>query len=292
MSSIVCVGASVLDISTKIGRRLPERGSLIFTDTVEISFGGCALNVASNLSRLGVRSKLITKVGNDMFGDSIVNRCKELDIELQRTDRSELRTSLSQILLDETGDRRIIHNIGANKSFSKDDIDLDMISQYEYVYFGGVLGMPLIDEQLEYLFSELKTRNKEIKIILDVIYSENVYSLNEVKRALKYVDYFVPNYSEARSLSSKTSLNSITEDLLELGVKNLIITLGEDGVCYRNHSLFGFHKAVATKVQDTTGAGDAFVAGLIYGLLHDQDFESSIVKGLEVASECVAKMTA
>ncbi len=290
MLSIACVGASVLDISALITNKIPDRGSLTFSNTLEISCGGCAMNVAMNLSKLGIDCKLITKVGNDIFGNYIANKCNELNIELYSGNESELKTSLSLILLDGTRDRRIVHHMGVNKDFCEKDIDLDLISQYEYVYFGGVLGMPLIDEQLENLFLELKNRNKDIKIILDIIYSKDSYYLNKVKEALKYVDFFIPNYSEAKILSGKELLTSITDYFMELGVKNIIVTLGEEGVFYKNDSSSGLKKALSVNVQDTTGAGDAFASGFIYGLLKTYDFETAIIKGLEVSAQCVSKI--
>jgi sugar/nucleoside kinase (ribokinase family) len=93
-------------------------------------------------------------------------------------------------------------------------------------------------------------------------------SMEDIRSALSYLDYFVPSYAEASALSGKNDLPGIAGVFLALGVKNVVIKLGAQG-CFINAGLAG--KMVkgynVSHVVDTTGCGDNFVAGFIAGLI-------------------------
>src|SRR5437879_767347 len=112
---VVCVGILVADVIARPVTRLPEAGTLAFVDSIELRGGGCALNTASCLARLGLRSAALGKVGADTFGELGV------DAEGVLTDPA-LATSASVALVDTAGERTFLHLRGANAGLRAEEL--------------------------------------------------------------------------------------------------------------------------------------------------------------------------
>ena len=135
MIDVLCVGILVADVITKPVREVPEKGLLSRVDSIEMFTGGNAMTAAINISKLGLKSAVMGKVGNDAFGNFLVNTLKEKGIETASVSIDDkVQTSVSVVLSDPCGERTFLHCVGANGTFSIDDVNWEVVEQSKVVF--------------------------------------------------------------------------------------------------------------------------------------------------------------
>jgi len=275
---VACVGILVVDIFSGILPELPRPGQLIWVDDIYLATGGCASNTAVSLGKLGVKAGVIGKVGNDLFGDFVINYLKEKGVDTSIVSRSsKVGTSKTIVLLTTNEDRRFIHNFGANADFGLEDIDFDYISQAKALYIGGYLDLPRLDQSS--LVKLLKfAKEKGIITFLDVVIPHPDPNLiNECKDALSYADYFLPNQDEARILTGKEDPQQQAEVFLKYNPEMVVvITMGKDGALIKTKEKIIHSKTYKVNIVDPSGGGDAFDAGFILGVLENWELEKTL----------------
>lgn len=278
---IVVIGASNIDISGKSLNKLILSDSNI--GSVSMSLGGVARNIAENISRLGLNVRLISAIGDDIYGKKILEESKEAGINMNDIiiDKNE-STSIYLSILDSNGDMKLA--INHNKVIS--NINIDYIKKNDELIKNSkciVLDTNLDENVLDYIF---KTYNKPIFV--------DAVSTSKSKKLINNLDKIYvlkPNKLEAEILSginikSKENIDEAIDILHNKGVKNIYLTLGEDGVIFSNGKLKKFYDSFNTDVKNATGAGDAFIAGVVYSYIN-KDFENSTLYGLAMASMAI-----
>jgi sugar/nucleoside kinase (ribokinase family) len=269
MHDVTCLGIIVADVIAKTVDELPKRGKLDLIDQLELHLGGCASNAAVDLVKLGVKSAVIGMVGDDGFGHFVVNVMKRNGVIVDgiKVDKRS-KTSASVVSVHSNGERSFLHHMGANADFSKDDVDFTIIQNSKILFIAGALLMPKFDgipasEVLK------QTRQKGIITVMDTAWDSTGSWINLIKPGLPYLDYFIPSLEEAQMISGKNDPEEIADVFIQENVKNVVIKLGSEG-CFIKSSAGEKHFIESFKginVVDTTGAGDAFAAGFITGLL-------------------------
>lgn len=275
---VACVGILVTDILSDILPKLPDPGELISVKEIYLATGGCASNTAVSLSKIGLKAGVIGKVGNDIFGDFVINYLKENGVDISTVSRSkEKATSKTIILLTADEDRRFIHNFGANADFGLDDIDLNYVCQAKALYVGGYLVLPRLNQaSLIKLFKLAKEKN--ISTFLDVVApGPDPDLINQCKEAFSYTDYFLPNQDEARILTGKEDPESQAEVFLKYNPEMVVvITMGREGALIRTKDKVIRSKVYKVDIVDPSGGGDAFDAGFIFGILQGWNLEKTL----------------
>ncbi|MBZ4683678.1 MAG: pseudouridine kinase [Fusobacteriaceae bacterium] len=261
---ICVVGGANIDIQGFPKEKLNQNDSN--PGDLKISLGGVGRNIAENLVKLSQNTKLITVLGDDIYGKKILEH--SLSISLDINDSLILKnknTSTYLSILDETGDMYVA--ISAMDIF--DELDIDFIHK-KMKYINGaditVIDTNIPQKTIEYI---LKTGNS--KFYLDTV------SVSKAKKVKDFIGYFhtiKPNKLEAEVLSgipinNELDLDKNAEYFFNKGVKEVFITLGKDGVYYNNKKEKGIFKTKEHKVVNATGAGDAFMAGLIYSTVNN-----------------------
>ncbi|MGQ9623102.1 MAG: carbohydrate kinase family protein [Candidatus Caldatribacteriaceae bacterium] len=119
MPEVACVGVACVDVLAKTVHRTPERGKLDIVETLQLQVGGCAANAAIALSRLGITSALIGKIGNDGFGRYLLKVLQEEGVNTEGlVIDPRVQTSASVVLIDCSGERSILHCLGTNALFT------------------------------------------------------------------------------------------------------------------------------------------------------------------------------
>lgn len=264
---VVCAGVLVADIFVPPLPRLPQAGELLATEDFWIDSGGCAANTATSLLKLEVPTGVVGKVGNDHFGDFIAQdlSAKGVDTEgIRRSDRAG--TSKTVILPVKGEDRRYIHTFGANADFQVRDIPRPLVAGARVFYLGGYLILPGFDPgELRDLLKF--ARQQGALTVLDVVVTQGGGGWPALETVLPQVDFFTPNDHEARLLTGEAEPQQQAERLLQAGCGTAIITLGERGALLANSRERIRLPAFRFEMVDGSGAGDAFAAGLIGGLL-------------------------
>jgi sugar/nucleoside kinase (ribokinase family) len=146
MPDIVNVGIAVVDAIGRTIEQVPAPKELVMFDRLVVTTGGCAVNCAVDLAKMGIQNSLIVKVGKDMLGDFVVRESQNQGVNVTRIVRDNaVNTSFSFAMVDSTGERRFVHTMGANATFVAEDLDLDFIATHKYCYIGGTMLMPALD---------------------------------------------------------------------------------------------------------------------------------------------------
>jgi len=268
-----------------------------FINKPVMSTGGDALNVAVTLQKLGATAGLSCLIGNDSYGDFVYNSLSQEGVSTDGVIRHpEIGTTVSYILIDEDGQRRFVLYDELQQILSDSDISDELICNADLVYYGSVLGMKNMDNGgAANVFKKARSFGK--MTVADAkgvgIYGNDINLMNLLEPTLRVTDVFAPSYDEAVYITGKQDLSDICKDLSKFGLKHLVIKLGDKG-SYITDFLAEKH-IPAFKISsaiDTTGAGDSFVGGLIFGLLKGWSLESSAIFGNAVASFNVQKVGA
>ncbi|NIM92808.1 MAG: carbohydrate kinase [Anaerolineales bacterium] len=257
----------VADIVGRPLRAMPDAGRLVLVDEMHLYTGGCAVNTATALARLGLPVKLIGKVGNDSLGDFLVNELVQRGINIESVKRDgEVGTSTTMVLVDADGERRFIHYIGANATLSLEDIDERAFENASILHIAGTLVMPSVDgEPTAELLRSAQAAG--MTTFLDTVWDDTGRWMLLMEPCLPHIDYFIPSLPEARAITRLDVPEEIAAALLECGVGTVGLKMGADG-CLVMTSEGDSIRAPAydVNVVDATGAGDAFAAGFIAGV--------------------------
>jgi sugar/nucleoside kinase (ribokinase family) len=287
MSKVICLGISVVDVMAKPVNQVPEKGKLSLVDSINLHTGGCAVNTAIDLIKLGEEAGIIGLVGNDGFGSFLIDALKSEGVSTEGLAvKKGVNTSASVVLSNSDGERSFIHCYGANSELCEQDVDFNIIKQSEILFVAGSLLMPKLDGIPT---ANILRKAKELGkfTVLDTAWDPTGRWMKAIGPCLPYVDLFIPSLEEAAMLSAKDNEKEIAKDFIEKGAGNVVIKLGEKG-CYINSEGFeGYISAYSVKALDTNGAGDSFVAGFITGLLNKWSFEKCGIFANAVGAHCV-----
>lgn len=273
-NKVFCFGIIVGDFLGKPVEGVPEKGKLVLIDKVDLQIGGCATNTGIGLSRLGVNVSIGGKVGDDNLGKFVINKLKEE----KRIDTSRIKISKSKntsgtiVLIHSDGERSFIHSIGANSDLHLEDIDFEYIKTFPLIHIAGALLMHGFDGKP---LAETLKKAKEMGLItsLDTAWDATGRWLLLLEEALQYTDYFLPSIEEARMITGQKTPEDIAKFLMDKGVKNVGLKMGADGSFICNEKEKHRFPALNFDVVDTTGCGDAYVAGFITGIVKGFSFE-------------------
>ena len=284
---VVCLGILVADTLAKPIRGMPEWGTLQLIEQVELHTGGCANNTATALARLGFKAAVIGKVGQDGFGDFVLQRLRSEGVDVRGIRRDDqVNTSFTFVMIHPEGERAFFHYMGANAALTLDDVDFSIIESARILDIGGTQVMPGIDGEPT---AEILRRARAAGLItcLDTVYNAEVDGYALLKPCFEHLDYFLPSLGEAQLIAGRESPADVARFFLDQGVKTVSIKLGTEG-CYIATQTQAFHvPAFRVETVDNTGAGDAWVAGFLVGLLQGWDLEKTARFANAVGATCV-----
>jgi len=283
-SAILCIGTTNFDRKAQSTQKLilGTSNPVVYTE----SCGGVARNVAENLARLGLNSSLLSCVGNDKEGLWVLEetRLNKVDVSLVSV-LPDQRTGTYTAVLDTNGEMCIC----LNDMKICEQITPKMVSdRWSYVSSARMvfLDANVSSETLHYVIS--RCHEESIQLFVDPVSLPDCLKLPE---NLTGIDTIFPNRGEAALLAGMDKLES-TEDFQEAarrikarGVRNVMITLGEKGIFYSSET--GTELLMPTKAQevvDVTGAGDAFAAGYMFGIVKGEEAETACRLGLSASA--------
>lgn len=270
---VICLGAAIVDIPLRpVSRDIFDIESYPIDD-ISMTVGGDAMNEATIISRLGFKTGIIAAIGDDAAGQFILRSCKKDNIDVEGiTIDPSINTSMNIGLVTADGERTFITN--RNGSLWKENIEhvnFDKMKQAKILSLASIFNCPLLDGKT--LVKIFKAAKEEGMIITaDMIMPRLNETLDDIREALSYVDYFFPNFDEACLMTNETEEEKVAEVLYGCGVKNVVMKIGKRGCYIRNAE--GSMIVPACKgitAIDTIGAGDNFASGFIAGILQGKD---------------------
>lgn len=273
---VMCIGLSTVDlIAGPVDAGVMFRDSTC-VDKMCLSIGGNAVNQAVALSKLNCRIGLMALIGEDFWGYYLKEKLEELQINTSLIAMDDqISTTMSIAMLDEKNERHFIVNKGGMEVFGPKNIQKDFIKEADIVSIGSNLALRGLDgEPTCDLFSFARKNGVITAADYSINGADEQIDRMMISDMLKVTDYIFPSYSEAVIITGEKEEKRILDSLLEMGANNIILKLGDKG-CYV-HADGRRIKIAAYPAQavDTTGAGDNFVAGFLYGKIHHMDIET------------------
>ena len=275
MSDVTCLGILVADVVGKPIEAMPERGKLSLVDRMELHAGGCANSTATDLAKIGIKTAVIGKVGNDGFGDFMVNSLTRNGVDCAGVVRDdEVATSATMVMVHADGERSFIHYIGANASLTEKDVDFDVVKSSKILHVAGAFLMPGIDGEPT---ARVLKRAKELGVTttLDTAWDSRGNWMKLLEPCLQYVDYAVPSIEEAQMVTGKHDPVDVAKVLMDKGVGTVALKMGSKGCYIKSKDVELSIPIYRVDTVDALGAGDAFAAGFLAGLVNEWDLEKT-----------------
>lgn len=286
MDKVVVFGSFVADLTSRASK-LPEPGETIIGSSFKIGPGGKGSNQGVAAKRAGADLTMITKVGDDVFGNIALKLYENEDMDTKHVfiDK-ELETGTALIMVDEnTAENQILVVSGACGNITEDDIK----SVEDVISDAGIILM------------QLEVNSDAIEKVINIAYKNGVKVVLNPAPAiplssdiLSKVYIATPNEHEAETLTGikvtdEKSAEKAADKLMELGVKNVIITLGKAGTYVKTKDSSECIKGFSVNAVDTTGAGDAFNGAFVTALSEDKDIFEAAMFGNAAGALSVTK---
>jgi len=252
---IAVVGSANIDLTT-FADRFPQPGETIFGQQFHLGFGGKGANQAVAAKLCGAEVFMVARVGSDLFGPATIDNFRKLGIDPTYVKQVEgLSSGVAPIFVEPNGQNRILVVKGANDGVKPADVDdaATLLKSVDCI----VLQFEIPVETVYYTIAF--ARKHRIRCILNPAPAQPVDMA-----ALEGLDYFVPNESEAETITRmpvKTieDARRCAEKLLSGGIRRVIITLGANGSLLASRVGAEHVAPFAVQSIDSTGAGDAFI---------------------------------
>lgn len=337
--SAVVAGHICLDIIPDFGKlnargfaQAFQPGALIEVGEAALCTGGPVSNTGLALHKLGISTRLIGKVGNDIFGQAVLNIIKSYapDLTESMVVDKNVSTSYSFIISTSGSDRTFLHNPGANHTFCAADVNYDLTAQTRLFHFGYP---PIMRHMYDQGGIELVEMMRQVKASgattsLDMCVADPTSDAGKanwpkiLSAVLPSVDIFLPSIEEILWMLRRDTfqafnqsgdflvqvtpalLSDLSEELMNMGVRILVIKLGERGMYLRSADKTELTKmgpaapanlnawsnqelwapCFKVNVAGTTGSGDSTIAGFLAGLLRGLDPVQAVTMAVAVGA--------
>lgn len=247
--------------------RLPLPGELVTTSRLDLTIGGCAANVATDLAKIGLNVGIVGRVGDDIFGRFVREELAAADVDCRHLSCSSTAETSGTLIINTRGeDRRFIHSVGANAEFTGLEITPDLIRSARSLYVGGFcLIDTLTAENVADAFRI--AREAGVPTLLDVVIPGPGDYLPMLEPVLPWTDIFLPNCDEGRTILGIEDPVEQSAAFRQLGASTVVVTCGNAGAILTCDASTFRSGTYQVEFVDGTGGGDAFAAGYIHGLL-------------------------
>ena len=256
-AKVVVIGSSNTDMTIK-GDRLPKPGETVLGGEFRMGPGGKGANQAVAARRLGADVSFICKVGRDIFGDNAIAGYQKEGIDCSRILRSDKASGTALILVDGNAENCIAVAPGANADLTPEDVD----------------SVADVIRSADYLILQLEIPVESVLRAAKIAHEAGVYVILNPAPACHlpdelfgYISLITPNQTESALLGGiEDNLDAAVEKLMQLGVKDVVVTLGSKGALVISEGTRTLVPSLKVKAVDTTAAGDTFCGALCVAL--------------------------
>ena len=283
---ITVVGSYATGLTMKV-MRLPCQGETLLGTGYRVDFGGKGSNQAVGCARLGAHVSFVAKIGKDSFGEMALGMYREEGIDVAHVRQvQEAPTGVGFIVVEEgSGNNCIVLDPGANEHLNKDDV-----AGSDGAFQGAAVVLTQLEIPVEAAGAAM-ARGR----VLGAITILNPAPVRPLPvSVLQTVDVLTPNESEAKVLTGRSPDAAVepetaARELILHGVKQVVMTLGEKGAVIVTAASVRRVPALAMTAVDTTGAGDAFNAGLATALGSGASLEDAVQLAVVTGGLAVTK---
>lgn len=260
---VACVGVYIADVLGRAIDDLPKGQVSRVIEEIRITAAGSAGGTAVDLARLGADVVAVGALGDDRLGAFLRTTLLEEGVRTSGlVTKAGVPTSATILPISSAGERPAWHVPGANARLALDDIALDALNGCDAVHLGGITALPALDGVPA---ARLLERATGAFVTADCLGVKREDALAVLEPVLPHVDVFMPNDIEALRITGATDVETAALRFLGMGAGATIITMGAAGCLIADAAGTRRLAALRVPVVDTTGAGDAFCAGVITG---------------------------
>ena len=285
MFDVICAGMALVDSIIRGFDPKPVSASGYRAVSGSLNAGGEAVNEAIASAKLGLKTGILCRLGNDAAGELIVSLLRSLGVDTGRIIRSGT-TPVTTMFVMENGTRRSITNEAHRQGFHPEQHP-GLFTDARALILGSLFRTPFDDPEI--IFAMLSAAKAAGQTVFADTKLPNFrrLDLSDLRDALPLIDYITPNEDEAAWYSGKEDPDEMADVFLNAGVRNVIIKLGAEGCLLKGGNARLRLPAFPVKAVDTTGAGDQFLAGFVSEILRG----APLPEALQFANACGAVCT-
>jgi len=278
MPDVILLGDINIDISASMPA-YPSRGGEGVANAVEYHTGGSVVSTAVALSKMGVETGIIGRVGNDALSSQVMSDLAQFGIDGTHIQiDSVVSTGLIYIVVNPDGERTMFAARGANVFTSPDEKWADYFASSRWYHFSGYALLAEPQSRAAGYALDL-AQQIHCRVSLDPNPEPAMRYSNQILSLLPKVDIFFPNEQELMLLSGGRPLEDAIESLLDAGAKAVVVKRGVRGCVVATRKTFLELPAFEIRVKNTTGAGDCFNAGVVLGRMVGLGWAASAILG-------------
>jgi len=282
--SCLVIGDLNIDLVLNELKGFPELGKEIVARNHFIDIGGSGGIFSAVLSELGINTYIISKISNDFLGQFLISKLKDYGVNTDKLVIKESNETGITINLSYKKDKYQISSLNLVSSLNADEVMFENIEDMGHVHFSSYYMMKNLKADYVKLINDIKRNYKNVILSLDTNDDpENKWG-EEIYRILRNIDIFLVNKREALKITKESNIKDVLNKLSRV-IKTAVIKLGSEGYIARDGENYYSGDQLSVNFKDSTGAGDNFNVGFIYGLMNNLD----IKKSLKIANICGSK---
>lgn len=283
MKNILVIGSINMDMVIDTPR-IPQTGESVFGTGFKTVQGGKGANQAIAVSRLGNNVRMIGCVGNDVYGDELINSLHSYGVDTTKIKKCDCSSGIAVITVCD-GNNSIIAYPGAN-----DKLEKSILEENEESFKWADIVILQFEMPIETVISAARKAKRYGSLVI-----LNPAPMKEFDKSLfDFVDILIPNSIEAGQLLGRDEITlseapDAIEELRKYGIELVIITMGKEGSVYNCGDEIFHQKAFEIDVVDTTAAGDSFIGGLCTALCNNMNITDAISYATAVSTLTVSR---
>ncbi len=275
---VIAIGESMVSLVNE------PKGYIRHADGFKTYVAGAETNTLIGLSRLGHRTSWVSALGEDELGELILHKVRAEGVDTSEVLRKNKRTGVffKQISPDGSVDVTYYREDSAASNMNIEDIELDVIRGAKVLYLTGIT-LSLSQSARDMLFEVVRQLGDEVKVVFDPNIRLKMWSAREARETilkfLPFVDCLIVGRSEVDILLESGDYSGALDTFRNYGCSKVVLKLGKDGAMYDFDGVRGeVSNPKHFEEIDPVGAGDAFAAGIVSGLLRQEKAESLVAK--------------
>ena len=247
-------------------------------EAATLALGSSSAIFACGAARLGLRVAFVGKVGDDEFGRFVLRELDRHGVNIENVAIDPAVSTGLSVILSRPDDRAILTHLGSIAALRFEEIDLTRLSRARHLHLGSYFLLDALRPAVSRLFDAAKAHGLTISI--DTNYDPSGQWTSGLREVLQRVDVFLPNEVELLAITRAASIETALDRVSD--IPTVAVKLGARGALARRGSEIVHTTSIPVEVVDTTGAGDSFDAGFVYGYLADWP----LVRTLRLAAIC------
>lgn len=284
---VVVVGELNADLILQDIPSFPQMGKEILANNMSLTMGSASAILATNITRLGLKVGFSGKLGDDQFGNVVLDTLNERGVNIDGIQISPDAKTGVTVVLSYPEDYAMVTHMGAMATFGVDDVDFEYVKQSKHLHLSSYYLQPEMRKGAAELFRRAKEAG--LTTSFDPGWDPEEEWNDDIYELLRYVDVFMPNEQEAQYIAGEVDIDAALEKLSEY-CEVVVVTQGSRGSVYRAGGETIRAGVFAVEPSDTTGAGDSFNAGFLSQWLAGEDIRKCITYGSACGAIATTKL--